>query len=90
LGLGSRAFLIIFGEPWDQKSLRTTALESLKIVSKCPRQSQLQTVVEELFQANDFDVEGSIIYKQWVHDDHIKIVFMKSNLENSLKKSTKQ
>jgi hypothetical protein len=30
--------------------------------SNCPGQSQLQTVIEELFQANYFDVEGSIVY----------------------------
>jgi hypothetical protein len=40
--------------------------------SNFPGQSQLQTVVEELFQTNDFDVEDSIVYKQWVHD-HTKL-----------------
>jgi phenolic acid decarboxylase len=31
-------------------------------------------------QANDFDVEDSIVYKQWVHDDKIKIVSMTSTV----------
>jgi hypothetical protein len=41
---------------------------------------KLQTVVEGLFQANDFDVEDSIVYQQWVHDGHTKIVFMTSTV----------
>jgi hypothetical protein len=48
--------------------------------SNCPGQSQLQTVVEELFQANYFDVEDSIVYKQWFHDDHTQIVSMTSTV----------
>jgi hypothetical protein len=48
--------------------------------SNCPGESQLQTAVEELFEANDFDVEDSIIYKQWVHDGHTKIVSMTSTV----------
>jgi hypothetical protein len=41
--------------------------------SNCTGQSQLRAVIEELFQANNFDVEDSILYKQWVHDDHTKV-----------------
>jgi hypothetical protein len=57
--------------------------------SNCLGQSQLQNVVKELFQAYDFDVEDSIVYKQRIHDGHTKIVSMKVLLENSLKKSAK-
>jgi hypothetical protein len=46
----------------------------------CPGQSHLQTVVEELFQANNFDVEDSIVYKQWVHDGHTKVASMTSTV----------
>jgi hypothetical protein len=51
------------------------------VIHRCSNflgQSQLQTVVEELFQSNDFDVEDSIVYKQWIHDSHTKIVPMTS------------
>jgi hypothetical protein len=43
--------------------------------SNCPY-SQLQPIAEELFLATDFDVETSIVYKQWVHNGHTKIVFI--------------
>jgi hypothetical protein len=36
---------------------------TLQRYSNCPGQSHLQTVIRELFQANDFDVEDSIVYK---------------------------
>jgi hypothetical protein len=37
-------------------------------------------------------VEGSAVYKQWVHHSHTKTVSMTNSLqlENSLKKSAKQ
>lgn len=44
--------------------------------SNCTWQSHLWTLVEELFHANNFDVEDSIVYKQQVHDDHTKIVYI--------------
>jgi hypothetical protein len=31
--------------------------------SNCPGESQLQTVTEELFQINDFNLEDSTVYK---------------------------
>jgi hypothetical protein len=58
--------------------------------SNCPGQSQLQTVVEELFQANDFDVEDSIVYNQWIHDGRTKIVSMTSTVGEFTEKSAKQ
>jgi hypothetical protein len=58
--------------------------------SNCPGQSQLQTVIEELFQANDSDVEDCIIYKHWVHDGHTKLYPWQVLLENSMKKSAEQ
>jgi hypothetical protein len=48
--------------------------------SNCPGQSQLQTVTEELFQTNDFDVEDSVVYKWCFHDGHTKIVSMTSTV----------
>jgi hypothetical protein len=42
--------------------------------SNCPGQSQLETVVKELFQVNGFDVEVIIDCKHWIHDGHAKIV----------------
>jgi hypothetical protein len=55
--------------------------------SNCSGQSQLQTVTEELFQANnDFDVEDSIVYKQWVHDGHTKTASMISTAGKFMEK----
>jgi hypothetical protein len=36
----------------------------------------MQTVVEELLKANNFDLEDSTICKQWVHDSHTETVSM--------------
>jgi hypothetical protein len=57
-----------------------TASEFEVMAAALPEQSQLQTVVEALFQANGSDVEDSIVYKQWVHGSHMKIVSMTSTV----------
>jgi hypothetical protein len=49
------------------------------MVHRCrnfPGQGQLQTALQELFHPNDFDMEASIVCKQWIHDGHTEIVFM--------------
>jgi hypothetical protein len=60
--------------------------------SNCPGQSHLKTITEELFEANDFDVEDSIVCKQWVHCGHTKVVFITNSplFENLLKKFAEQ
>jgi hypothetical protein len=66
----------------------------LHICSDCPGLSQLQTVIEESFQANDFDMEDSVVFEQWVCDCHTKIVSMTSTdgefTETSAKQQIKQ
>jgi hypothetical protein len=48
--------------------------------SNCPGHRQIQTVVKELSQVNDFDMEDSILYKQWVHYGHAKILYTTSSV----------
>jgi hypothetical protein len=66
------------------------APERLRIVCftgvQTAQDSQLQTVNEELFQANDFDVEDSIVYKQLVHDDHTTTVSLTSTIREFTEK----
>jgi hypothetical protein len=39
----------------------------------CSGKVQLQSAVEKLFHAYDFDVEDIIVYRQLVYDAHIEI-----------------
>jgi hypothetical protein len=55
--------------------------------SSCPKHSQLQSVIEELFETNN-DVEDSALYKQWVCNGHTKIVSMTSTAEEFTDKFT--
>jgi hypothetical protein len=59
----------------------------LHTCSTCPGHSQLHIVLDKLFQANDSDVEDSIVYKQQIHDGHIEIVSMTSTVEEFTKKN---
>jgi hypothetical protein len=36
---------------------------TLQKYSDCPGQNHLKTVIQELFQANDFDVKDTIVYR---------------------------
>jgi hypothetical protein len=42
--------------------------------SNCPGQCHPQTVTQGFFQARDFDVENSIVYKQWFQDGHTEFI----------------
>jgi hypothetical protein len=46
-------------------------------------QRQLQTVTDQLFQANDFDVDDIIlvVYRQWVHEGNTKIISVTNTAE---------
>jgi hypothetical protein len=50
------------------------------ILHRCsnhPGQSQMQTVIKQLFHDNsNSEVEDSTVYKQHIHNDHTKIVSM--------------
>lgn len=77
---------------WTGESWCINWYQYWKNIYKLPaaQESRLQTVTEELFQANDFDVEDSMVYKQWVHNDHIEIVSMMSAVGEFTEKCTEQ